>query len=254
MIRFRGIVLTALLAVLILAVVMVPALAGSPIKSSVSAPIASGDGLPATTDQADVKGNGHFEVAPFFDADPQVWLHQGIVQVFLMLGMFGWSCYAFPLVGRITDPLLNPARKRIREYIDKNPGCTLTEISRDLDINDGTAKHHLDKLLHFRKIIVKDDGKYTRHYGNIQSMREHEHPVYNYIRSDQSRCLLRMILDHPGITNKGLTETSGLTKSTVNWYKDRFMGHDIIQEHREGRNRRYFIRDDMREIIRQSGP
>ena len=55
-------------------------------------------------------------------------------------------------------------RQKIHNYILKNPGLCLNELSRKLNISKSTLNYHLNYLKKLGVIIGKSNGRYIRFY------------------------------------------------------------------------------------------
>lgn len=118
---------------------------------------------------------------------------------------------------------LHGDREYILRYLLKNPGVSMDIISRDLGINRGTLRYHLDVLLKRGDIISKKLSRkkvffhIDRHHratlDNPSPLSTNQHRVLEMIRSDPgiSRSELHRSIN---ITSKGL---SGILKKLMEW-------------------------------------
>ena len=68
---------------------------------------------------------------------------------------------AFLLFARVNDDemLLNENRRRIHEFVSKNPGVSLSEISESLALGWGTTVHHVERLESAALLRSEMDGR-----------------------------------------------------------------------------------------------
>jgi DNA-binding transcriptional ArsR family regulator len=89
-------------------------------------------------------------------------------------------------------------RKEIYDYILKNPGLHLRELSRNIDISFGSLRHHLNYLEKQGLITTKVDHRYTRYYVT-KSVGKSEKEILNLLRQETpSRIIILMLTPGPG--------------------------------------------------------
>jgi DNA-binding Lrp family transcriptional regulator len=72
-------------------------------------------------------------------------------------------------------------RREIYEYISKNSGLHMRDISRKMNIPFSTLQYHLNYLEKRGCIISKDDGKYIRYFISLE-IGENEKRILNCLR------------------------------------------------------------------------
>lgn len=154
-----------------------------------------------------------------------------------------------PLVGRLKHVLENTKTRDIFHFIQNNPGVTISELSREQNINRGTLKYHISQLIAYNKITFKKFGKFSRLFYNTPSSMDKESIISTYMRNDKSREILFSIMDDPGVTNQDLATRFSLGKSTVHEYLKKFSDDDIVEYRQDGKFKRYYIKRDARLIM-----
>jgi len=81
-------------------------------------------------------------------------------------------------------------RREIYDFISKNSGLHMRELSRKMNIPFSTLQYHLNYLEKKEFIISKDDGKYIRYFISFQ-IGEKEKRILNFLRK---KTTLHMIL------------------------------------------------------------
>lgn len=191
-----------------------------------------------------VDSSGTDAVVPIWDAPPTT-LIKFAFEVTLITICAG--CLA-PVIGRIQDVLSHDKRKSIYDFICRNPGCAVADISVGLSINIGTVYHHLWMLELRHKVFFESHGKFARVYDGClaSSEKSMDRTVCAHVRNEMSRRLLNAILRNPGISNGTLSQDVGLDKSTVCWYLQKFMKDELVVTVREGRHKHCFINDEAK--------
>lgn len=91
----------------------------------------------------------------------------------------------------MNDALIELKRRReIYDFISKNSGLHMRELSRKMNIPFSTLQYHLNYLEKKEFIISKDDGKYIRYFISFQ-IGEKEKKILNFLRK---KTTLHMIL------------------------------------------------------------
>jgi len=143
--------------------------------------------------------------------------------------------------GMIKNIFENPNRKKISKYVLNNQGCTIAEISKELNINRGNVKYHIEKLKANNKITLMKKGKFTRIFKNMGIGKDNEKRIASHLRNDTSKLLLWTILEKPGITNQELAESFHLNKSTIHWHIENFNNDGIIMFETDGKYKKYSV-------------
>ncbi|WP_255333716.1 winged helix-turn-helix transcriptional regulator [Methanosarcina sp. KYL-1] len=145
------------------------------------------------------------------------------------------------ILGKVRIPRGNENRQKIYRHIRQVPGCTVSEISRDLEINRGAVRFHLEMLKAGNKISLMWAGKFTRVFQNSDVFASSEKIIIAHLKSSTRKQILLKILEKPEITNKELSEDLYLDKSTTYWHIKSLRDDRIILSETEGRSRKYFV-------------
>ncbi|MBP2132377.1 putative transcriptional regulator [Methanomicrobium sp. W14] len=175
------------------------------------------------------------------------------IQVFYIAGLCTAAFGIFKILpfvfGKIKGNHENGTINNIYQYILKNPGSNLTEISKNLGLNRGTAKYYIHRLCSDNKIVLFKNGKFTRLFVNSNTYSENEKTIASIARNETNRMLLKNILDNPGTTNGEISDKFNMSRSTVHWYLDRFQRFDIATSLTDGRYKKWSINPDIKEEL-----
>ena len=149
------------------------------------------------------------------------------------------------VLGKIDDLLKNENRHNILNYIYANPGTTIARISDAQQIERGTVKYHLYKLESEGKIVFRKIGKFSRLFRNSGTFSDDEQKVIAHLHNRNSRAILLLILDQPGITNQELTERLSIEKSAIHWHMDKFISDGLVSYNSDGKFKRYYVIDNV---------
>ncbi len=131
-------------------------------------------------------------------------------------------------------------RGRIYGYITANPGDHYNSIQKALDIPNGTFAYHL-------QVLEKE--------GYIRSVWEGTHKCFfpagmkipsrgNTLRSGQ-RLIIERILEEPGISQKEIAESLGVSSATVNYHIKDLLDMGVVETERKGMRLKYYINRDL---------
>lgn len=137
----------------------------------------------------------------------------GVVFVETEVGIFALYSLAFLLYTRLKQEMVldNFVRGQIYGHICENPGLHLAEIQRKLKISAGTLIYHLKTLE--REGLVKSfpNGSLRVFFSSSVKV-----PKELMSLTKAQRWILKAIEERPGISQKELSESTGLSDSTVN--------------------------------------
>ncbi|HMK47426.1 MAG TPA: winged helix-turn-helix transcriptional regulator [Methanocella sp.] len=154
----------------------------------------------------------------------------------------------FP-IGKIVNILEQRTREKIYTYVKNNPGCIAPEISRSENLDEGNVKYHIGILERSKKITSFRLGKFIRLFDRSSNYPNMKKTVVSYIRSRTGKLILQAILEHPGISVSQLSRTVGIQESTTHWYIDKMLHDDIIRSEKEGKLKKLYLLDGVKQII-----
>jgi len=136
-----------------------------------------------------------------------------------------------PYVSRAREQLYqNDNRSTILKFINENPGHTLHDIARQLNINLGTVRYHLMILSVNHLVAAYNDGaKRVRYFKNTSSFNEEQMNVISLLRREPTSKLLGALLaGGTGLTNADIAQASGLGYSDINRYLKELVARGIV--------------------------
>jgi predicted transcriptional regulator len=168
----------------------------------------------------------------------------------VILGFFGAIKFGLIIFGKVKTIIQNKNRAVILEYVHDNPGCTLADLSKNTGINRGTAKYHVYLLAIERKIVRQKEGKLRYLFTNSGTALEKKR-VYGYIMNPAKQEILKIILDNPGISNKGIADNLQQDPSTVYWHIQQFSDEKMIMAEWDGRYMNYILYPEVEAILKE---
>src|SRR5271157_258112 len=166
------------------------------------------------------------------------------------LGAAAGSVILLPMVVRkLRSSYENRYRNDIFKYVQNNPGCTATEISKNQGINMGTARYHIRMLQSSCKIVIKRFGKFIRLYKNSSTYSDRQKVIFSHLRNETRAKLLTAVMEKPGITSNSLADMFGLEKSTTYSHMRKLARDHMVTIECNGGSRSYFLSTDVKDAM-----
>ena len=134
--------------------------------------------------------------------------------------------------------LKNEVRRRIFNEILQSPGIHCRELQRRLGVANGTVAWHIGVLKESTMIKSIKGDYYTALYPSIEFQKG---PLDAFIPSTTRRKILECIRGIRGITQKEISEKTGMNQSTVLHHLRKLIHADFILEVKDGKCLRYFV-------------
>ena len=144
----------------------------------------------------------------------------------------------------------NENRNAVYDFIAKNPGLTLYEISRGLGMNIGTVRYHLFILGMNHRIVPYDgESKFVRYFTNSNSYSREDQAVVSLMRRESYGKVLGFMLTRPAASNVEIAMELGVQESVVSRCIKELTEKGIVVRDISGTRSTYAIDDSHRERI-----
>jgi DNA-binding transcriptional ArsR family regulator len=141
------------------------------------------------------------------------------------------------LFSRLSGPQLleHPARAKLVQIVQAEPGIHFQDLVRRAGIPNGTAVHHLGKLTKDGLLSARALGRYTCYFPGSSPDRASlaRAPV---LRSEGARRVYEAIQGQPGLSGLELAHLVGLQPSTVNYHVQKLVECGLVLAARQGRS------------------
>ncbi len=149
----------------------------------------------------------------------------------------------------VKDPLDLPLRKRLTEYIRRNPGVHFRKISRDLDLAIGQVDFHLNSLVK-GEVLIKDSSTSNARYFVRDKFTREERKAMSVLRREIPRGVVVYLLENPGSTPHEILGSFNFTHATLSYHLKRLERSGILVVEQKGRERFYIVKDqDIIEML-----
>lgn len=142
---------------------------------------------------------------------------------------------------------MSETRKRILEYIQKNPGITFRKLAEELNLGIGNLQYHLNVLEKNGLIKSKKVGG-KRHIFPAEFEKEYEALLRVISNKTQRKILL--LLATGSKTQTEIAKELNLTQATINYHMKILNENNIVERERDGKNVVYTLKYDISTIIR----
>ena len=137
---------------------------------------------------------------------------------------------------------LGDTAERILQFIQQNPGYHLRKIKEITDISMGTAQYHLEKLEKMGRVVSTRRGLY-KHYFPVGIFRDNEKEILEILGQETTREILMFIIEEHAPTQTDIANRIQISSPSISWYVKRLIEIKLIVEIKDGRYKRYQLRD-----------
>lgn len=140
--------------------------------------------------------------------------------------------------------------EKLLSFIQDNPGYHLRRIKRAMGISMGTIQYQLDRLEKSGKITYTKRGLY-KYYFPVGVFAENEKEVLEILTHETARRILMFIIEEKNPSQIDIVNEIKISTASVSWHVKRLIDLKIIDEFKEGKFRKYQLRErDPKFIIR----
>ena len=152
---------------------------------------------------------------------------------------------------------LNKNTVRIFDYIQNNPGCHLRQIKNDLSMSMGSVQYHSDRLQKMGKVTSLRQGLYKLHFQS-GVFADQEKKILQVLNQETPREIVMFILEQGNPSQTDIVNTVRISAPCIHWHVRRLIALNIIEESKDGRFKRYTLRDGnaryIAELLRHHNP
>src|SRR4029078_4867435 len=142
-------------------------------------------------------------------------------------------------------------KDRILRFIQKNPGCYLRQIRNELSLSMGSVQYHAYQLQKNGKITTSREGLYKLHFQS-GAYQDHEKLLFRILNQETQREIILFMIEQNCPTQTDIVKKLRISAPSINWHVRRLIDLNLIEEVREGKYKRYKLRDnsiDSRYIV-----
>jgi predicted transcriptional regulator len=143
------------------------------------------------------------------------------------------------------DPLELESRRRIYNFVKRNPGVYMREIQRALGLGTGVLQYQLDYLVKKGLLSIYVDGRRKRYYC-AENVSAPDKGILAMLRQRVPRRMMMVCIEENGADFRRLMEFTASSKSNVSFHLSRLLKMGIMEEREENGVKRYYVREPER--------
>jgi len=147
-----------------------------------------------------------------------------------------------------TELMDNELRERIMDLLVKTPGSYLGKMGRDLGVPTSTLKYHLNILRSFDMVTTVKKGRCRHYFPKRRRFSDHEKRMFSALEHAPTRRMVELVRVHPGVSQAGLVQMTGLSQSTVAWHMGKLEEMNLVASQRRG-VKEYYLVPEFRQVL-----
>lgn len=142
---------------------------------------------------------------------------------------------------------MTETRRRVLEYIQKNPGVTFRKLAEELNLGIGSLQYHLNVLE--KNGLIKSRKVGGKRY-IFPAEFEKEYEALLQVISNKTQRKILLLLATGSKTQTEIAKKLNLTQATINYHMKILSKNNIVERERDGKNVVYTLNYDINTIIR----
>jgi predicted transcriptional regulator len=140
------------------------------------------------------------------------------------------------------QPLDQPTRLEIYNYIKDNPGVHFRGICDSLDLSVGVVQYHLSVLEHAGLIASYTDGQNKRYFEDNE-FAEAEMQVISLMKHETTAKILTILGQNGEVFHKDIASCLGVSSQALSWQMNQLKKTGLIDSEKIGINVKYSLND-----------
>ena len=163
--------------------------------------------------------------------------------------------FSLPLVvgaglqGNSPQPLNQPTRLEICNFIKNNPGVHFRGICNGLNLSEGVVQYHLSVLEPAGLVKVYTDGLLTRYFESNKYTTK-DVKLIALLKHETTGKILTALSQTDSVLHKDLARSLGVSSQALSWQMNQLKKTGLIETLKEGMSVRYFLNEENAAEIR----
>lgn len=141
------------------------------------------------------------------------------------------------------------SREQLQELVADDPGQSLLEAARKLDLHVSTVSYHARRLEDADKLRLLRDGRSVRLFPAGNGLSGREIKVIAALQSPRARDVMEFLAESPGATKTEAARDLGLSVKGVGWHVDRLEELDLVRVDGDSRGYSIKLRDEVEPLV-----
>lgn len=134
-------------------------------------------------------------------------------------------------------------RREIYNFISKQPGLHLNELSKKMNIPEDSINYHLKYLKKLGVLIEKHDDGHVRYY-IVRKISEREREILDLLKQDIPFKIIMFLMMNPESSWMNVSRYLRRHPKTISFHLKKLIGSDIIETIPNGHEIRYAVRNE----------
>ncbi|GAA0272878.1 winged helix-turn-helix transcriptional regulator [Halobacterium noricense] len=143
---------------------------------------------------------------------------------------------------------MTDTRDRIAAHVHNDPGVHFNAVVRATDLAPGQVQHHARRLVRAGDLAVERISGRTHYFP--PAFDDWERGVVALARRETARDAVYYLLDTGPSRPADVADSVGVARSTLEHHLDALTTHDVVEKHRDERNRVTLVLARPEETIR----
>ncbi len=141
-----------------------------------------------------------------------------------------------------TQPLDQPTRLQIYNYIKDNSGVHFRGICDCLGLSVGVVQYHLDVLEHAGLVTAFMDGQSKRYFEH-STIAKSDVKLISLMRHDTTAKILTVLTQNDSALHKDIAGYLGISSQALSWHMNELKKTGLVNAERTGVNVKYSLND-----------
>lgn len=207
----------------------------------------------------DVPGQEYhdFDEISFFDLPPRMMIIDLalfispalLLPAEILYSLLVVSCFGLRQVTKQTV-LDHKGRRELYELIRDNPGISLSTLREKAGMNAGTARYHIELLVHHGMVACRFHHGSRHYYIRNEDYNRMESILFTYLGNEKDRTILELLSGDDILSHHDLMTATSTTSSSISWHMKRLVADGVVESYREGRKMMYLLAPDAAVALR----
>jgi predicted transcriptional regulator len=132
-------------------------------------------------------------------------------------------------------------RKAVYNFISQNPGLSINEISKKLNLPDSIINNHLNILKKIGIIIERPEGRDIRYFV-AEKINEVDKKIISLLKQDIPFRIIMYLLLYPNSSESMICKYLRRSPSTVEYHLDKLIDIDVVEFYPNGNEISYRVK------------
>jgi predicted transcriptional regulator len=141
-------------------------------------------------------------------------------------------------------------RQRLAVLVRENPGVTITDLGKLVELSHSTVSYHLRILEHAGEVQGKRDGRTVRYYakGQYDDLRTRMQPL---LKRKRVVAILRLVDARPEMNPFNIARELQVSVPTIMWHLGKLRDYGVLQMEKRNGHYDIILNPEIRGVLNQ---